>query len=193
VLRLSGPATPGPRRVDGWMLPDISTAAPVTVSDFLDSTLPGAGPTPAQPLTALGHGDASWAAYFDNVRGRLAFYDDLSDAGTGPVAYLVCGWYLDPARDPLPRTTETALRAYLQRQNWQVDLPVGRPLPTLSLFHGCAVSIGWPDPHWPGDGGQLGDEPELRPAAGNVRVASGVTLADALPVFDTSTHETALD
>jgi hypothetical protein len=191
VLRLSGAATPGPRRVDGWMLPDISTAAPVTVGGFLDSAVPGPGPAPAQPLTILGHGDASWAAYFDNVLGRLAFYDDLSTAGTGPVAYLVCGWYLDPALDPLPRTTETALRAYLQRQNWQVDLPAGQPLPTQSLFHGCAVSIGWPDVHWPGDGGQLGDEPDLRPASDNVQVAAGVTLADALAVFAASPGDVA--
>lgn len=192
VLRLSGPATPGGRRVDGWMLPDISTAAPATVANFLDGPEPGSAPTPAEPLTILGHGDASWAAYFDNVSGRLAFYDDLATATPGPVSYLVCGWYLNPNLDPLPRGNETALRSYLLRQNWQAELPAGQPLPTLSLFHGSAVSIGWPDAHWPGDGGLLGDEPELRPAAGNVEVAAGVTLADALAVFTASPDEVAL-
>ena len=52
-------------------------------------------------LTALGRGDAAWAAYYDNVENRLAFYDPLTDIKQGPLAYLVCGWYSNPDRDPL--------------------------------------------------------------------------------------------
>ena len=60
-------------------------------------------PTSVAPLTALGHGDPAWAAYYDNVVDRLGLHDDLAGVEAGPSRYLVCGWYAssDPGRDPL--------------------------------------------------------------------------------------------
>ena len=69
---------------------------------------------PRQSLTALGLGDPAWAAYYDNVSGRLAFHDDLAGVENGPLAYLVCGWYADPARDVLGDSI-TSLVAFEQR------------------------------------------------------------------------------
>jgi hypothetical protein len=100
VLRMF-PAQDGtPRRgVRGWVLRS-GEDQPVVVE--LDKwTEPGPKQGSKGPLTAMGHGDPAWAAYYDNVVNRLAFYDDLSDISTGPIAYLVCGWYADPKQDPL--------------------------------------------------------------------------------------------
>jgi hypothetical protein len=76
-----------------------------------------------KPLTALGHGDPAWAAYFDNVENRLAFYDDLRDVASGPLAYLVCGWFTDPALDPLGAETHslTDFHTRMRELNWELD------------------------------------------------------------------------
>jgi hypothetical protein len=103
VLRVStSPSSPSRRSARGWVLRS-GDAVPthIELDSFTeDGTNQG---TTKQPLTALGHGDPGWAAYFDNVVDRLAFYDPLNDtpAPQGPLAYLVCGWYTDPSLDPL--------------------------------------------------------------------------------------------
>ena len=103
VLRLStSPSSPSRRSARGWVLRS-GDAVPthLELDSFTeDGTNQG---TTKQPLTAMGHGDPGWAAYFDNVVDRLAFYDPLNDtpAPQGPLAYLVCGWYTDPSLDPL--------------------------------------------------------------------------------------------
>ncbi len=71
------------------------------------------------PLTVLGQGDVAWAAYYDNVVNRLAFYDDLSGIRSGPLAYLVCGWYSNPAQDPLG-DTRCEIADRLQQQDGAV-------------------------------------------------------------------------
>src|SRR5215831_4811511 len=97
VLRLSpSPAGPTRRAVRGWVI-EAGGETPV-VTELDKWTEPGQkGIPPVKPLTALGHGDPAWSAYFDNVENRLAFYDSLADLSQGPIAYLVCGWYSDPA------------------------------------------------------------------------------------------------
>lgn len=90
------------RSVMGWVI-ESGLAAP-TVTPLLQWVEPGAPPAgsaPRQPLTALGHGDPAWAAYYDNVAGRLGFHDSLDGIETGPLAYLVCGWWSDPRQDVL--------------------------------------------------------------------------------------------
>jgi hypothetical protein len=77
----------------------------------------------AEPLTALGYGDAGWSAYFDNVRNRLAFYDSLADVQEGPIAYLVCGWYSKPELDPLSSAHVRSLTDFYARMaemQWEV-------------------------------------------------------------------------
>jgi hypothetical protein len=182
------------------------------------------------PLTAAGHGDPAWAAYYDNVVNRLAFYDSLSGIKTGPLAYLVCGWYSDANADPLG-TSIKSLNEFDQRMvelGWElatgeldesfaqhikastmVSLPTreafmlqapqalgqltglseqiaplvdsagsapvpldasGHPQggsyatngawwPTLTVYHGSVVAIGWPGIGFPGsDNGLLSGE-----------------------------------
>jgi hypothetical protein len=100
--------------------------------------------------TALGHGDPAWAAYYDNVVNRLAFYDALEDGATGPLAYLVCGWYADVAADPLgdPAIASlTEFEAHLSDLGWslptgaiEVDIP-GFAVPAQSALTAAAAAI----------------------------------------------------
>lgn len=53
------------------------------------------------PLSAVGPGDAAYAAYVPNVASVFGFADPLTDAPHGPVSYTVVGWYGDPLCDPL--------------------------------------------------------------------------------------------
>jgi Protein of unknown function (DUF3892) len=182
VVRVSGPAAPGSRAVDAWLLPDSGAQSPVHVAHALTGpALPAAGPAPVAPLTALGHGDLAWAAYFDNVVDRFALYDDLTGA-TGPLAYLVCGWYVDAAQDPMAATSESDFHDRLSRMRWdlQSELGSGTPYPTNSVYHAAALSIGWPNASWPGDGGSLGAELDLRPDPAKVQISIGETLAEAV-------------
>jgi hypothetical protein len=101
VLRLSPSLTSEARRaVQGWVLrAGDEKARHIDLKDWQET-----GTTEGEvqnPLTALGHGDPAWAAYYDNAIDRFAFYDDLTDIPTGPLAYLVCGWYMQPTHDPL--------------------------------------------------------------------------------------------
>ena len=87
VVRLSTPEPGARRAVTAWVLESGGQQPVVTPLDSWTepedperTTVPG-----EQPLSALGHGDAAWSAYFDNVEDRLAFYDDLSDGQGGTV------------------------------------------------------------------------------------------------------------
>ncbi|WP_146779022.1 RICIN domain-containing protein [Actinomadura craniellae] len=188
VARLSAKAGPKPRAVRAWIL-DAAGAAPgtpPTVTPLEQWTAPAPGAVPATPLTALGHGDFGWAAYYDNVEGRLGFHDPLTDA-EGPVAYLVCGWYAHPALDPLRRANPAGWKAFtdhLADQRWRLpgDQYNGlAPTPTGLILHGSAVSIGWPGTGWNGDlGGVLSAETDYRPDPEAIRLALAESLVDAL-------------
>ncbi len=124
VLRISPGATPGRRAVRGWVLE--AGGEPPQVLDLDGWTEPGTAPDVENPLTALGHGDLSWAGYFDNVVNRLGFYDGTldSDKITGPLAYLVCGWYADPTADPLGNQAITSLAGFnaaMQQLGWTLE------------------------------------------------------------------------
>jgi hypothetical protein len=126
VLRLS-PGVPilgMPRRaMRGWVLRAGDKVPTVTALDSWVETGPAADGLKG-PLTAMGHGDPAWAAYYENVINRLGFYDDLSDVKSGPIAYLVCGWYADPQSDPLGDPQVKSLNdfnAVLQSLNWTID------------------------------------------------------------------------
>ena len=128
VMRIGGSANRSlsRRTVTGWVIEAGGRDPVVTPLD--DWTEPGtearrptsedaqapAGNRPRQVLTALGHGDPAWAAYYDNVTNRLAFHDALDGVSDGPLAYLVCGWYGDPARDILGDSI-TSLAAFENR------------------------------------------------------------------------------
>jgi hypothetical protein len=97
------------------------------------------------------------------------------------VAYLVCGWYARAALDPLNGLDESTFWPLLETFGWSLapDLPGAEPVPETCLFHGSAVSIGWPTPRWVG-GGALGAEDDARPAADDVVTAVGDTIAAAV-------------
>ena len=65
---------------------------------------PGEAALPAgldPPLTAVGLGDPTFAAYLPNVQHIFAFHDPLTGVNPGTVTYAVCGWYAGRAVDPL--------------------------------------------------------------------------------------------
>ena len=112
----------GLRSVQGWVL-RAGDKSPVPIQ--LDAFTEGA-PSPDavnNPLTVLGTGDVAWAAYYDNCVNRLAFYDDLSGIAEGPISYLVCGWYSDPALDVLGDKNVHSLtdfNALMKQNQWQL-------------------------------------------------------------------------
>jgi len=77
---------------------------------------------PAEPVTAMGPGEPTFAVYYDNTRNLLAFHDPLTGVGPGPFTYLVCGWYRDLESDPLHApATESAWYATLKRLGWSLN------------------------------------------------------------------------
>jgi hypothetical protein len=126
IARISSSAThPDRRAVRGWILQaHDDDPQPIDLDAWHE---PGAAPASIKnPLTALGYGDVSWAGFFDNTQNRLAFYDDLKDVSAGPIAYLVCGWYSDPANDPLGPAQVMSLASFearMQQLGW--TLPDG--------------------------------------------------------------------
>jgi hypothetical protein len=76
-------------------------------------------------LQAVGPGVVSWAAAYDNIRNVFSLHDDLpSRAAT--FAYMLTGWYADPASDPtydLPSDADH-WQAALDQLDWTIgDAP----------------------------------------------------------------------
>jgi hypothetical protein len=211
------------RAVTAWVL-QAGSATPVVTP--LDSWTEPGNSTPDSQVTIMELGDVSATAYFDAVENQLAFYDPLTDAtGTapvsGPVSYLVCGWYSSSAADPLAAGgTLQSFQDTLTGFNWSLSpadlqaltddaeananaladlrsqqantyiaaqpgtsqtLSPGLAWTPLTLLHGAAVCLGWPDigiPSYPQ--GLLGDNSGGPPAASDVTVALGTTLADTV-------------
>ena len=182
VVRLTTPAAPGPRRVDAWLIPDSGADKPLSLPDALKGPpLPPAPMGSRPPLTAWGHGDLAWSAYFDNTVDRFALYDDLAGI-SGAASYMVCGWHADPKRDAIAATSESDFHDRMLTLQWGLaeDLPSETPFPTTSVYHAAALSIGWPEPSWPGDGGLLAQELDQWPQGADLAVALGETLAEAI-------------
>ncbi len=123
VMRIyPSPTTPNRRTIRGWVLK--SALQVPTVTDLASWVEDGQLADGKKPLTGLGHGDVAWQAYYDNVVNRLGFYDSLSDVRTGPVAYVVCGWYADTTLDPLSDANIRSLAdfdAKMQQFAWSLD------------------------------------------------------------------------
>jgi hypothetical protein len=130
VVRLSAAPGGGRRRVTSWVVESGGQEPVVTpLEEWSEPEDPERTGTPGeQPLTALGHGDAGWSAYYDNVEGRLGLYDDLTDRVTGkpaegPIGYLVCGWHSRHLDDPIGEGLSTPARfeARLAQLGWEID------------------------------------------------------------------------
>ena len=91
---------------------------------------------PPPPITAMGPGEPTFAVYYENTVNVLAFHDPLTGVGSGPVTYLVAGWYSEPARDPLHApSTESRWYAALRDLGWA--------LPQASLDRLDAAARAW--------------------------------------------------
>src|SRR5207248_2432314 len=80
-------------------------------------------------LTGTVGGAVSWSAVYDAVLNRFAFHDPLSDiavvapngADEDCAAYLVAGWWSDPANDPLDSArSNDSLHELLERLRWRL-------------------------------------------------------------------------
>lgn len=177
VVRHWPSARPGRRAVRAWVL-----EADRGVSHPLEGWAePGGAPVGQSPLTALGHGDPAWAAYFDNVVDRLAFFDDLADVVAGPIGYVVSGWYsssaLDPLADPMLGTRVDA-HARLDELRWRITgrgvSESGDRVASAALFHGAAVGLAWPA------AGAGSPEVGGPPSPAGIRVVLAGTTCEAL-------------
>ena len=101
IARVSPGALPnGKREVSAWVVRSDAPEGEDPVSPLSGFNESGSS-TNQKWLTAVGEGDPAWAAYYENVKNRLGFYDDLSGVRAGPVSYFVSGWYADKVDDPL--------------------------------------------------------------------------------------------
>lgn len=115
------PSKPGAWAYQGWVVAsDHLDRTPASGSPFPDPAAAGGvrigttwplaawpgeaavGPECLRPpLTATGAADPTFAAFTPNVVDVFAMGDPLTGVPPGPVSYSVCGWYADPAADPL--------------------------------------------------------------------------------------------
>jgi hypothetical protein len=121
VVRIQAGATQtAPRRASAWVLSgalDPARRRAVPLSEWREDRAQA-----APPVTAMGPGDPTFAVYYDNTRNLLGFHDPLQGVASGPLTYMVCGWYARLEDDPLyAPTTEQRWMALLQRMGWSVD------------------------------------------------------------------------
>jgi hypothetical protein len=98
----------------------------------------GKNQAPRVKLTALGYGDPAFAAYYPACKSVLGFHDPLDDVTPDTaLAYVVVGWYSDPATD--------ILRCFdMEELNWTCSLPPDSDsYPTQTLCHGAIYDIQW--------------------------------------------------
>jgi hypothetical protein len=124
VVRISSGVSVVRRKVTAWVIESGEAQPKVTPLDaWTEAADPDRPTVPGvEPLTALGHGDAVWSAYFDNVENRLGFYDELAGA-TGPLAYLVCGWHSRHVDDPIGEAlnSPTWFEQRLAQLGWEIN------------------------------------------------------------------------
>jgi len=120
--------------VRGWALEaDRAAAIPLAEwspgSEASTKANPIGVPVPPEELTGTVGGSAVWASVYDAVGNRFAFHDPLDDleevAPTGvdrdAIAYLVAGWWQDPAVDPIDGARSAAsLSEMLEALRWRL-------------------------------------------------------------------------
>ncbi len=86
-------------------------------------------------LTAVGHGDPTFAALYGSCRSVFGFFDEKPG-----FQYDLVGWYSNPAADPLAARVaglsgEAAQAAILEAFDWEVFIPDGEPAPQGMLCY----------------------------------------------------------
>lgn len=209
VLRIyPSPDNPARRAIQGWVLRAGDQSA--TATDLDQWVESGNAQNAGQPpLTSMGFGDPAWAAYYDNVVNRLAFYDPLAQPQTvssGPLAYLVCGWFVDPAQDPLGTTEVNSLADFNQRMaalRWELKSgELDQALATSHNYTKGATMLGLQTLEAVGAGSYVGVQVSgaaAPPTSSNVpRLATAqrmvtATLTEPFPQAVTGTQPTPLD
>ncbi|MFH9425011.1 hypothetical protein [Streptomyces sp. NPDC017529] len=147
-----------------------------------------------KPLTVLGPGLPSFAAFQPYCQDVFSFHDPLADGkgkpaalGKGTVSYLVAGWHSSAADDPLAAAQVTSLLDFFcddadaphrasnasERLGWSAT-----PLPAFtgaerSLYAGTVVALPWDAAKKPA--------PDPRPLQRqDIKVALGHDMADAM-------------
>ena len=141
-------------------------------------------------LTAVGYGNAIYAAHYPVCATVFGFHDDMSDfAGAGPDApvsltYLVAGWYADPRADVLydsanPDEKSRRWQDKMATLNWAwypegegaAGNPPPSPQPTRTITHGFVSQVKW-----------MGKDYAYNYGAGRVspKLAAGNTSLEAL-------------
>ncbi len=72
-----------------------------------------------RPLTAVGYGNPTFAAYAQDCTNVFSFLDTVQDvSGPATFSYLVVGWYDDAEQDPLAGKDVVELKAMLLKNKW---------------------------------------------------------------------------
>lgn len=99
-------------------------------------------------IQAVGPGDVSWSAAYDNIKNVFAFHDDLSGSASGFVTYQVVGWYSDPNADPLSKwqTADDWISA-MNQYSWGVGQDQEHALPQTAIEAAQAAWAVWQKAH----------------------------------------------
>ncbi len=123
-------------------------------------------------LTAMGPGDAMFAAYYPSCRSVFGCYDDLADLTEGlPVTltYFVAGYFSEPSDDPLSGVVcEEDFKAVLGQMHLSASPETG--FCTSCVLYGAIEAI-----EWKGFTADYGSIPQ-----GKIYAAVGNTSAEAL-------------
>ena len=136
----------------------------------LESSPPsGSDPVGRFALTAVGSGDAAFAAFYPSCRTVLGFHDALDGYNAGDFTYLVAGYYDNPANDPLHGLNKDDAIKLLDDYKWHVDQLDA--VPERIVCHSMIYNVKWQ--------GAKFDYPSGEPT-GNINAAIGNTSAEAL-------------
>jgi citrate synthase len=165
VLRIALPRVGSAPAVAGWVL-EADRAVAVPLAQWTEGGSASQNATPAglllerQQLTGTVGGAVSWSGVYDAVLNRFAFHDPLADL-PGSVdedcaAYVVAGWWSDPALDPLDKArSNDSLHELLERLRWRLLAEWGDAAPAqqrqqsqaaLRKSLGLTMSDRWSDP-----------------------------------------------
>lgn len=112
---------------------------------------------PRADLTALGYGDATYAASYQLCPNVFGFWDTLTDLdpaafppASSRVSYLLMGWHASPADDPMSRITypdrathDQKLAAIAEAYGWVFVSDDGGSIPTRTAYNAQMTSIPW--------------------------------------------------
>ena len=134
VLRLLLPKAATEVVVTGWVI-EADRAVAVPLGSWNEGGAASKQATPQgatlkrEDLTGTVGGSVSWSGVYDAVLNRFAFHDPLTDIATlapkgvdqACAAYLVAGWWSDPANDALDKArSNDSLHELLDRLRWRL-------------------------------------------------------------------------